>query len=98
MAEPVVAAVPPDDLDRPTACADWTCAPSSATSSPPSGRPTGSAGERGRRAGIARLERWDRWAPTFAAAAHKARAAWVDEAAPPTEVRVPWGPSRPWSP
>ena len=92
MAGSVVAAVRPEDLERPTACAEWNVRDvlghlvATVRQAERVGR-----GARTSAAGIARLERRDRWAPTFAAAARKARAAWADGAAPPTEVRVPWG-------
>ena len=92
MAEAVVAAVRPEDLERPTACAEWNVRDvlghlvAAVRQAERVGR-----GARTSAAGAARLEHRDRWAPTFAAAARKARAAWADGAGPPTEVRVPWG-------
>jgi uncharacterized protein (TIGR03086 family) len=92
MAESVVAAVAPEDLERPTDCAEWHVRDvlghlvATVRQAERVGR-----GARTSAAGVARLERRDRWAPTFAAAARKARAAWADGATPPADVRVPWG-------
>jgi uncharacterized protein (TIGR03086 family) len=92
MAESVVAAVRPEDLERPTACAEWNVRDvlghlvATVRQAERVGR-----GARTSTAGVARLERRDRWAPTFAAAARMARAAWADEAGPPADARVPWG-------
>jgi uncharacterized protein (TIGR03086 family) len=92
MAESVVAGVGPGDLERPTACAGWDVRDvlghlvATVRQAERVGR-----GARTSAAGVARLERRDRWTPTFAAAARKARAAWADGATPPADVRVPWG-------
>jgi uncharacterized protein (TIGR03086 family) len=91
-AERVIAAVGPGDLDRPTPCTAWRVRDllghlvATARQADKVGR-----GARGSAAGIVRLERRDRWSATFVAAARRARAAWADDAAPPADVRVPWG-------
>jgi uncharacterized protein (TIGR03086 family) len=91
MAEQVVAQVRPDDLGRATPCAGWDVRDllghlvATVRQADKVAR-----GARASVAGVVRLERRDRWAPTFAAAARKARAAWAADAAP-TDVRAPWG-------
>jgi uncharacterized protein (TIGR03086 family) len=92
MAGSVVAAVGPGDLERPTACAAWDVRDvlghlvATVRQAERVARGAGPS-----RAGVARLERRDRWGPTFAAAARKARVAWADGAPVPGDVRVPWG-------
>jgi uncharacterized protein (TIGR03086 family) len=91
-AERVIGVVGPDDLDRPTPCTQWLVRDllghlvATARQADKVGR-----GARVSSAGIVRLERRDRWAATFAAAARRARVAWAEDAARPADVRVPWG-------
>ena len=92
MAERVVADVGPDDLDRPTPCAEWDVRDllghlvATVRQADKVGR-----GARASAADLVRLERRDRWASTFAAAARKARASWAVDASPLSDVRAPWG-------
>jgi uncharacterized protein (TIGR03086 family) len=92
MAEQVVAAVAPGDLERPTPCADWDVRDllghlvATVRQADKVGR-----GARVSVAGVVRLERRDRWAATFGAAARKAHAAWSEAEPPPTDVPLPWG-------
>jgi uncharacterized protein (TIGR03086 family) len=92
MAEQVIVGVGPGDLERSTPCAEWVVRDllghlvATARQADRVGR-----GARTSVPGVVRLERRDRWAATFAAAARKARAAWADEGTAPVDVRVPWG-------
>ncbi len=91
MAERVVADVGPDDLERPTPCTEWDVRDllghlvATVRQADKVGR-----GARLSAADLVRLERRDRWASTFAAAARKARASWAVDASPPADVRAPW--------
>lgn len=84
-AEQVVAAVGPDDLERPTPCAQWQVADLldhllTAVRRAEQVARGGRAPRPGRR---------DRWAVAFPAASRKARGAWATAA--PDDVAVPWG-------
>jgi uncharacterized protein (TIGR03086 family) len=91
MAGRVVATVTADDLGRATPCAEWDVRDllghlvATVRQADRVGR-----GARTSAAGPVRLDRRDRWASTFTAAARKARGAWAD-ASGPGDVRVPWG-------
>jgi uncharacterized protein (TIGR03086 family) len=85
MAEAVVAGVGPDDLARPTPCADWQVVDLLDHLLTTVRR----AEQVARGARAPRPGRLDRWAVAFPAAARKARSAWATAA--PGDVAVPWG-------
>jgi uncharacterized protein (TIGR03086 family) len=90
MAERVVAAVGPADLERSTACAGWDVR-AVLGHLVDTVRQAERVARGARAAGVTRTGRRDRWVPTFAAAAGRARAAWAEASPAPAAVRAPWG-------